>query len=735
MRAERPEHQHNNKTKMEQVDSRCPVFKYLVTYGTHEFLSGELQGSVSYTVAQFLTFLMNANESILQLNDGTGSSLNEMWTEIVVGQEKLKITAHSEFQREKAIELRLGDLLGIAAHHHCMFIRFHYNALPPVGVDTNYKKRLNQFYAMYDATKLVIVDRMLYHARGFEEILMAELSRRYGPEPAPSIDIRFRDRLTAFYHHYNPSKVPDVYDILASYIGAEEQLLSALVAKYGPEPVILGSDAGSDDSFTYTNDSEKSDVDPHPLSVPLMPFITPLHDYELPSADVGDFAADVHFWDNFVNQMPSTEEPGTGINCNQQLLQQFMRSYPILFPHIVTVTCPFKEQVFRGSNEFWEYVKARSDANTEDVAAAVPSHVVRCVSSLDVVTDAVLLTRREWQHLVDDWETAHNLERRVKVGSVAVDGDPSDLLQLPPRPPPVIPPPPPPVVEQKKIQTIATTETQTDALPEPVELTPEPSEISEPTPVIAPAVTTPPKLRLAHASGSALPVAWPVATLANSSPRRYGFDDDKHAPPVAGDDTMEPYLRAALMQAKSKSTPQTTPNRTFETQTTNWIPPSVNPILSGKTGPCPRKIVEGPPPPVLPQTRQIDRREPSTSAAQNPFLATYATMPTMKVTKSPALSATNTVSGKGWVQPLSASTGSDFMELLNANENTHNSRVPQQTPVRRTPVGTSPYKHQSPAYQSTASRNNNKASRSGSGASRDRYWKAFLKEMQSLTKG
>eukprot|EP01060_Flectonema_neradi_P014952 TRINITY_DN21652_c0_g1_i1.p1 TRINITY_DN21652_c0_g1~~TRINITY_DN21652_c0_g1_i1.p1 ORF type:complete len:750 (+),score=130.99 TRINITY_DN21652_c0_g1_i1:75-2252(+) len=725
---------------MEQVDNKCPIFKYLVTYGTHEFLTGELRGSVAYTVAQFLTFAMNANEALLQINDGVGSSFNQMWAEIVVGQEKLKITAHSEFQRDKAIELRLGDLLGIAAHHHCMFLRFHYNALPPLGVDTNYKKRLNQFYAVHDATKLVVVDRMLYHARGFEESLMQHLVKRYGPEPEPSIDIRFRDRLTAFYHHYNPSKVPEVYEILSSYIGAEEQLISALVAKYGPEPIILGSDAGSDDSFTYTNDSEKSDVDPHPLSVPLMPFITPLHDYELPGDDVADFASDVHFWDNFVNQMPESEDSLNGINCNQQLLQQFMRSYPVLFPHIVTATCPFKEQVFRGSNEFWEYVKARSEANTEEVQAAAPAHVIRCVSSLDVDTDAVLLTRREWQHLVDDWETAHNLERRVKVGSVAVDGDPSGMLKMPPRPPPVIPPPPPPVVEQKQIQTIATIETQTDELPAPSEPTPEPTEVSsrEPTPVVeVPEITTPPKLRLAHVSGSALPVAWPVATLANSSPRRYGLDDDKHAPPTAGDDTMEPYLRAALLQAKSKVAPQT-PNRTLETQTSGWVPPSVNPMLAGKTGPCPRKMVEEPPPPVLPQTRQVDTKREQSSGVQNPFLSTYATMPTMKVTKSPAPSATSSVAGKGWTQPLSASTGSDFMEILHGN-NAHTSRIPHNpshTPVRRNP---NHHQHHHPSHPSPfnnhSSVGKNQPSRSGSGASRDRYWKAFLKEMQSLTKG
>ena len=121
----------------------------------------------------------------------------------------------------------------------------------------DYKKRLYKFYNHYNAEKLVIVDQMLHDARGFEEELMDYLTMKYGPEPAPTVDLRYRDRLTAFYFHYNPSRVPEVDSILLSYSGMEEQLFGALVAKYGPEPIIMGSDAGSDDSFTYTNDTDK----------------------------------------------------------------------------------------------------------------------------------------------------------------------------------------------------------------------------------------------------------------------------------------------------------------------------------------------------------------------------------------------------------------------------------------------------------------------------------------------
>uniref|UniRef100_A0A7S2RD20 SUI1 domain-containing protein n=2 Tax=Rhizochromulina marina TaxID=1034831 RepID=A0A7S2RD20_9STRA len=43
-------------------------------------------------------------------------------------------------------------------------------------------------------------------------------------------------RLTAFYFHYDKTKVPQVDTFLAKYAGKEEALFRALVQKYGPEP-------------------------------------------------------------------------------------------------------------------------------------------------------------------------------------------------------------------------------------------------------------------------------------------------------------------------------------------------------------------------------------------------------------------------------------------------------------------------------------------------------------------
>jgi hypothetical protein len=46
----------------------------------------------------------------------------------------------------------------------------------------------------------------------------------------------FRARLTAFYQEHNPSKLGSVDSMLARYQGREEVLLANLVSKYGPEP-------------------------------------------------------------------------------------------------------------------------------------------------------------------------------------------------------------------------------------------------------------------------------------------------------------------------------------------------------------------------------------------------------------------------------------------------------------------------------------------------------------------
>jgi hypothetical protein len=52
--------------------------------------------------------------------------------------------------------------------------------------------------------------------------------------------IRLKCRLERFYRRYNPEKVGEVDALATKYVGAEERLFEALVAKYGPEPLSSG---------------------------------------------------------------------------------------------------------------------------------------------------------------------------------------------------------------------------------------------------------------------------------------------------------------------------------------------------------------------------------------------------------------------------------------------------------------------------------------------------------------
>jgi hypothetical protein len=49
----------------------------------------------------------------------------------------------------------------------------------------------------------------------------------------------FRDRIEALFAKYNPEKLGSVGKLLDKYAGREEQVIEALVHKYGPEPPLV----------------------------------------------------------------------------------------------------------------------------------------------------------------------------------------------------------------------------------------------------------------------------------------------------------------------------------------------------------------------------------------------------------------------------------------------------------------------------------------------------------------
>jgi len=627
---------------MEQ--GRMPVFEYLCTYGPHEFISGTLRFPAACTVAQFLTQVMGEHtQEIAKANKEVGTSKNEMYNQFASRQAQLEITCHRDGTRDDrgdVYNLGVADNLQVPVDLDCYYLHFHLRAhnWHSIAPQSDYRRRLTAFYTHWNPTKLMVIDGMLYDARGFEEELMRALVARYGPEPTGEggVDVRFRDRLEAFYQYYNPERVPFVDVILDSYRGMEEQLFTALVGKYGPEPVIMGSELGTDDSYTFTADSEPQTApDLHPLAVPIMPLDQPLPEEELPP-EQPELQYDVHFWDAFVNQMSSEhgDDFGMGMDCNQDMLRQFIRSYPVLFPHVLTLTCPFKEKVFKASEDFWVYCKARSEGQAEQVRRAVMAggeHVVRIVSSLDA-NAACVLTRREWQALVTDWEAAHDIVRRVNVGSVAIDAVPElDFEDIAERKlsQSSTPTGPPPETSTKLIQTVCDGGTQTTPADPPLLAAPSPVEPDfdsirrgvsggdGPAPVF---VSPKPRgMDLAD-----LPIAWPISSMANAYPETSG---PSSPPPPAADNQPESWLADAIRTVPSVS-PFSEPPRvqampspggvTSGTQTSGWVPPQ-----QGRAS-QPRETALPSSPPVFsppPQQRSQQRQRPQQQ--QSPSLGYY----------------------------------------------------------------------------------------------------------------
>jgi hypothetical protein len=121
---------------------------------------------------------------------------------------------------------------------------------------SDYRSRLTSFYEKYNPEKISSVDKTLAAYAGREEEMFTALVTKYGPEPAPASSMNlanaapaqergaaptFKSRLIAFYEKYNPEKISSVDKTLAAYAGREEEMFTALVTKYGPEPTAAQS--------------------------------------------------------------------------------------------------------------------------------------------------------------------------------------------------------------------------------------------------------------------------------------------------------------------------------------------------------------------------------------------------------------------------------------------------------------------------------------------------------------
>ena len=137
-----------------------------------------------------------------------------------------------------------------------------------VGTDMSYKARVTRLMNKYDAPKLSDVLKMLAKKPGREEDILAALVKKYGPEPEVNTcnnidstvgtDMSYKARVTRLMNKYDVSKLSDVLKMLAKKPGREEDILAALVKKYGPEPEV--STCNNIDSTVGTDMSYKAKV-------------------------------------------------------------------------------------------------------------------------------------------------------------------------------------------------------------------------------------------------------------------------------------------------------------------------------------------------------------------------------------------------------------------------------------------------------------------------------------------
>ena len=122
------------------------------------------------------------------------------------------------------------------------------------------RSRVTAFYRHYNPSKIGDVDTILAAFRNNPQKLIPQLIEKYGPEPGehvplpavvaapsaapvsaalptvPSGPQDLRSRILNFFDYYRPDKLLELDKKLQKHKGREEQWLSSLVLKYGPEP-------------------------------------------------------------------------------------------------------------------------------------------------------------------------------------------------------------------------------------------------------------------------------------------------------------------------------------------------------------------------------------------------------------------------------------------------------------------------------------------------------------------
>eukprot|EP00759_Apiculatamorpha_spiralis_P019177 PhF_6_TR25323/c1_g1_i1/m.34992 len=115
----------------------------------------------------------------------------------------------------------------------------------PGTATSDYPSRVRAMYQKYAPDKLNNVDTVLLKWAGKEPNLMTALVAKYGPEPneqnvknvtGPKCPLDFRSRLVVFYAKYAPDELNTVDQLVKVFAGKENLFFDAVAVKYGPEP-------------------------------------------------------------------------------------------------------------------------------------------------------------------------------------------------------------------------------------------------------------------------------------------------------------------------------------------------------------------------------------------------------------------------------------------------------------------------------------------------------------------
>eukprot|EP01063_Lacrimia_lanifica_P001443 TRINITY_DN10738_c0_g1_i1.p1 TRINITY_DN10738_c0_g1~~TRINITY_DN10738_c0_g1_i1.p1 ORF type:complete len:335 (+),score=50.95 TRINITY_DN10738_c0_g1_i1:82-1086(+) len=223
-----------------QPDGDDVTLQYVVTYGERELFCGERTAGGACGLGGVLTGIFDDHRlQVAQVSGGSGGSLRERYNAFAAKGALIKVTATSaDGEAQNTVAVTLGTAASALGESGRTAVRYH---LDPVDYCRNvdYRMRIKRLCQHYNGKMMVVFEKMLAAAHGYEDKLLAALIEHYGPEPARTATASgYQARLTALYEKYNPAQVQCVPALLQQYSGSEDELLAALVAKYGAEPTL-----------------------------------------------------------------------------------------------------------------------------------------------------------------------------------------------------------------------------------------------------------------------------------------------------------------------------------------------------------------------------------------------------------------------------------------------------------------------------------------------------------------